>query len=203
MGVVEAGEVEAFDEVFEGAEAFEFGGVDGFGFALGFGFVVAFADYFAAGVEDGFFGVDGGGGADSEGDGVGGAGVDFDFGFGIAVADGEDDAGVVGIAGEVVEEDVSDGGAEFIDDVGEGVVCLGAGRGDVVEAEGDGFRFVGAYPDSEVPVGVFFAEDGDALVAVEGEADAFDGHLAHEVSLPLSFRAVRARPCGFAVGRSA
>ena len=74
------------------------------------------------------------------------------------------DLGVEGVVLQIVDDDRDDGAAEFVDDLGEQIMGLGAGDGDVLQVKGDGVRDIGANPDRLVAIRILLFEDDDPPV---------------------------------------
>src|SRR5439155_22800085 len=106
-------------------------------------------------IQDGLVGEDRHLYADGQGDRVAGPRVDLH----VASVHLEHDAGEEGVVGEVVDDDVFDAGAQAIDDRAQQVVGEGPGDGHFLEADGDGVRLGGPYPDREIAVGLFLFQD--------------------------------------------
>jgi hypothetical protein len=87
--------------------------------------------------------------------------------------------GVKDIVGEIGDRNSIDCGSHVIDDGAHEIVWEWSGRANALELHGDGFCFVRANPDRQMPFAVDFFENDDAVLSDQTNSYAFDDCLDH------------------------
>ena len=125
---------------------------------------------------------------EGDGEAVARTGVDFDDFFVDFVFGAEDEAGEVGVAPQVVDDDFVDGDGEGLEDHADEFVGEGAFVSLSAQGHGDGAADEGVDGDDEDFFGVA-EEDGDALLFGGGYSHDLHGHGIEVHSLFLPCRA--------------